>query len=446
MGRPVTTEGFIALLYRCGLLEAAQIEQTLAELRGDRLSLYDLSPQQIAEYFITRGYLTHYQAGKLMQGYWKGLQFGPYRILAPIGRGGMARVFLAHDTRISRERTFDALRALKIVPPKLTEREPRLLARLQREIQFYRQLRHPNIVRMTDTGQYYHVHFLALEFVPGYSLQQMVSRWGRLSVGSTARIFADAAAGLDYLHSQRIVHRDVKPSNIMVTPGREVKLLDLGLALDVSQPVDDHFLVVGGKGYIVGTMDYIAPEQSRHPTQVDHRADLYSLGCSMYFTLCGTPPFPGGSKREKIRRHRSLGPIPLTELNPAVPPRLAQFVEALMAKDPAARPADAAEVRQFLFQFAEDRDLWPRISSPTMQETVDLFDATTVSLEQSEIWLEIGPASVAVPPHRAATPPRYPLRQPSEHFPLGAIVAVVAAVGLPLLLMLVLLLRLLATR
>ena len=144
----------------------------------------------------------------------------------------------------------------------------------------------------------------------------------------------------------------MKPSNIMVTPDDHAKVLDLGLALIEGEVVDDPE-VVGGKGYIVGSVDYIAPEQTRDPTQINARADLYSLGCMLYFALTGSPPFPTGDSKEKVRAHRHQDPEPIRRRNPAVPEGLSGLVHRLMAKEPSIRPPSAAAARQELLTFSD---------------------------------------------------------------------------------------------
>src|SRR5262249_31903930 len=153
-----------------------------------------------------------------------------------------------------------------------------------------------------------------------------------------AHLFSEVAAALEYAHSQGLIHRDLKPANIMVTPNDHAKVLDLGLAI-LEGETDDDSQVLGGKGHVVGTFDYIAPEQSRDATKVGPRADIYSLGCSLYFALTRRPPFPTGSSKDKIQAHRYQEPESIQKLNPAVPEGFASLVHQMMAKQPELRPA-----------------------------------------------------------------------------------------------------------
>jgi serine/threonine-protein kinase len=154
---------------------------------------------------------------------------------------------------------------------------------------------------------------------------------------------AEVAEAIDHAHRQGIIHRDLKPGNVQVTPDDRAKVLDLGLALVRGEEQMDA-RILGGRKRVVGTMDYIAPEQTTDATQVDARSDIYSLGCTLYFVLAGRPPFPGGTNRDKIRCHRSEEPVPLPVLRPGLPTALTGLVARMMAKDPAARPPSAGLV------------------------------------------------------------------------------------------------------
>ena len=166
-----------------------------------------------------------------------------------------------------------------------------------------------------------------------------------MPVATAARIFSDVCAGLALAHMSGLIHRDLKPSNIMVTPEGRGKILDFGLAILMGEALPADPSIVGGQGYILGTMDYIAPEQAVDSTNVGPWSDLYAVGCSLYFALTGAPPFPGGSSKQKINWHKREDPPPVNMLNPTVPTEVAKLVEKLMAKKAEDRPADAAAVR-----------------------------------------------------------------------------------------------------
>jgi serine/threonine protein kinase len=221
-----------------------------------------------------------------------------------------------------------------------------------------------------------------MEYVPGRTLRQIVAESGKLAVGDAARVFADVAAGLTHLHDRGIIHRDLKPANIMVLPDGKAKLLDLGLALAPLDPRSLDPVVFGGEGIILGTMDFIAPEQARNATNVTPRSDLYSLGCSLYYALSGTQPFPGGTSQDKIRWQRNQEPAPITEFNPIIPQEFVRIIESLMAKDPTARPISAKLVQAMLLTWATA----PIHSTDvTVMETVLAVDHPDA---QPQLWTE----------------------------------------------------------
>ena len=252
----------------------------------------------------------------------------------------MGTVYLARDQR------SQSLVALKILAPKRAQEEERVLARFRREMDMCQRVSHSHLAWTHEVGVYHGVHYIAMEYIPGKSLHRLVSERGPLSVSRAARLFAEVANGLEHAHGQGLIHRDLKPSNIMVTPHDHAKLLDLGLALVLGEDMKERE-VIGGKGYIVGTMDYISPEQVADASRVDSRSDVYGLGCTLYFALTGRPPFPEGTRREKLECHRSQEPEPLERLNPNLPAGFVALVQRMMAKNPADRfPSAAAVARE----------------------------------------------------------------------------------------------------
>jgi eukaryotic-like serine/threonine-protein kinase len=382
----VSLEAFVELVLKSRLLDQGHIDRAMASRTkpGSAKAPPPLPPtaREFADILVRAGDLTHFQAAKLLHGRWAGLALGPYRILAPLGRGGMGTVYLARDARLSEEQGDEVLMALKILPPRIAREQERMLMRFQREIDMGKRTGHPNVTRTLAGGELDGVNYIAMEYVPGRSLQRLVGQGGRIPVGEAARVFADVAAGLQHLHDRNIIHRDLKPANVMVTPSGEAKILDLGLALALGEPLPDDPRIVGGKGYILGTMDYIAPEQARNATDVGPHTDLYSLGCALYFTLSGTPPFPGGTSKDKIRRQRTLEPAPLSDMNPAVPGRLARVVAKLMAKTPTDRPASASAARELLLPFATPSITTPR---PTIRDAVVAVDTPETF---PELWTD----------------------------------------------------------
>jgi eukaryotic-like serine/threonine-protein kinase len=405
----VMLEKFLERAVKSRVLDQGQLDRALtARARAGGPKATSPPPptaRELAELLVHSGDLTHFQAAKLLQGRWHGLAIGPYRILAPLGRGGMGTVYLARDSRLAEELGDDVLLALKVLPPRVAREQERMLMRFRREIDLGKRTNHPNVTRTLAGGETDGLNFIAMEYVPGRTLQRIVGLGGRLAVGDAARIFVDVAAGLAHLHERGLVHRDLKPANVMVTPTGGAKILDLGLALAPGEPLPDDPRVFGGKGYILGTMDYIAPEQARDATNVGPHSDLYSLGCALYFALSGTPPFPGGTSRDKIRRQRTIDPAPLTDMNPAVPRKLAALVARLMAKDPADRPVNAGVARELLLPFAP-----PPVATPSLSVR-DKVGAVDTPEAYPELWTddtsegEAGPDEAAKPPPLPPRPP-----------------------------------------
>jgi serine/threonine protein kinase len=294
-------------------------------------------PGTFADHLVRTGKLSRYQAYQLLRGHWRGLFVGPYQVLGPIGKGGVGKVYLARDQR------GGGLVALKVLPPHRIRARERLLARFRREMEICRRISHPDLAHTFETGEDRGVWYIAMEFFPGRSLSRVVADEGPLAPARAARLLAQVADVLDHAHRQGIIHRDLKPGNVQVTPEDNAKVLDLGLALVLGEELQDAN-ILGGPRRVVGTMDYIAPEQTTDATRADARSDVYSLGCTLYFVLAGRPPFPGGTSRDKIQRQRTEEPRLLVSLRPGLPPALTELVARMMAKDPARRPQTAAEV------------------------------------------------------------------------------------------------------
>ncbi|HTU16427.1 MAG TPA: serine/threonine-protein kinase [Gemmataceae bacterium] len=368
-----TVEGFLKTVLKSGLLDRGQLQEALRDVpKGQRDDA-----NALADHLIRKGKLSRFQASKILKGNGKGLLLASYQVLSPIGRGGMSTVYLARDDRSAE------LVALKMLTPSRWRKEERLLARFQREMELSRRVAHPHIAWTYESGFCLGVYYIAMEYIPGKNLGKVVVEGGPLKVPRAARLMAEVASGLEHAHNQGLIHRDLKPSNIMITPNDHAKVLDLGLALMQGEEAEQS--VIGGHGYIVGTMDYIAPEQTTDSTGVDGRADIYSLGCTLYFALIGQPPFPGGSGRDKVRRHRQEEPKPLRELAPDVPAGFARLIERMMAKDPAQRPPSAVAVEEELRAWATEDAVLPLDSreDPWYVEAVSALQSAEPSAEYS---------------------------------------------------------------
>jgi len=270
-------------------------------------------------------------------------QFGQYRLLERIGRGGMGIVYRAVHTRL------DKPVAMKVLPHKQAK-SPEVAARFEREMRAIGKLDHGNLVRAYDAGESPDKRFLYLvmELVEGVDVDSLVGRRGPLPIAEACDIVRQAAMGLKYVHEQGLVHRDVKPSNLMVTNNGTVKLLDLGLALLAELPKDE----LTTTGQLMGTLDYLAPEQAIDSHRVDHRADVYGLGCTLFKLLTGRPPYAGRTLAQVLVAH-SQAPIPsLRVARPEVPEALDAVFQKMVAKQPEERQQSMDEVIADLEQFA----------------------------------------------------------------------------------------------
>jgi CheY-like chemotaxis protein/tRNA A-37 threonylcarbamoyl transferase component Bud32 len=274
-----------------------------------------------------------------------------YEILGELGRGGMGVVYKARHHRMNR------LVALKIIDKQYLT-NPDTAHRFYKEAQAVAQLSHPNIVLAYDAGEVNGTHYLAMEYIEGLDLARLVAQSGPLPVPQACDYIRQAALGLQHSHERGLVHRDIKPSNLLVTqptpalagvpgsPGGVIKILDLGMALLAPAMDAKANPSLTREGRVVGTVDYMAPEQWVNAHTVDIRADLYSLGCTFYFLLTGRVPFPGEAPMEKMLKHHLDEPAPLEKSRPDVPPGVSAVIRRLMAKRPEDRyrtPAELAE-------------------------------------------------------------------------------------------------------
>ena len=318
----------------------------------------DVTDKKLARQLVKMKLLSEYQAEQLLSGRTK-LALGPYIITDWIGQGGMGQVFLAVHELLGRES------AIKVLP--LHKITPEAIANFRREIRAQAKLDHPNLVRAYDAGEDGNVQYLVVEYVPGTDLRRLVRSEGKLSVNRAANIVRQAALGLKEAHRGGLIHRDIKPGNILVTPDGVVKLSDLGLAFCLDDPNDPRV------GKIVGTADYLSPEQIKNPQRITSTSDIYSLGCTLYYAVTGKVPFPGGNSRNKAKRHLEETPWHPRRFNEEVSDEFVDLMSDMMAKDPRQRIQTAREVAERLAPWAEDNspirvedlDERPRWTSPS---------------------------------------------------------------------------------
>ena len=316
-------------------------------------------------------------------------------------------------------RLMDRPVALKVIRGDLLGNEA-MVERFRREVKSAARLAsHPNIVAAYDAEQAGETHMLVMEFVEGTDLARLVERRGPLPVGEACEYARQAALGLQHAFEDGMVHRDIKPQNLMRTTRGQVKILDFGLARFASEVASQAGLTA--EGMVLGSADYIAPEQIDDPHAADIRADIYSLGCTLYFLLAGRPPFPDGSLIQKLMAHSEKTPRPLAEIRADVPPELAQVVERMMAKDPARRFQTPDEVARALAPFA---DAQAARAAATGLDAPAIADAPTLPAASPSFASTVGDQK---PSGTAGNPPSDPRPRRSLAMPIAAALAMLAA-------------------
>jgi serine/threonine protein kinase len=258
---------------------------------------------------------------------------GAYRIEKELGGGGMSRVFLAEETRLARHVV------VKVLPPDLAL-EMRV-DRFNREIQLSASLQHPHIVPLLAAGGADDILYYTMPFVEGEALRTRLSREGELPVRDAVRILKDVADALAYAHARGVVHRDIKPDNVLLT-GHHAVVADFGVAKAVSQAKTESGLT--SVGVALGTPAYMAPEQAAGDPNIDHRADIYAFGAMAYEMVTGRSPFAGLAPHQMLAAHVTEPVVPVTDHRPTLPPALAALIMACLEKNPADRPQSAGEI------------------------------------------------------------------------------------------------------
>ncbi|MCH7989581.1 MAG: serine/threonine protein kinase [Planctomycetes bacterium] len=359
---PVTTvEAFLDHLQQSNLLSADAWKDVQAQT--ERASA-DVSPEQIARQLVENKLLTHWQASMLLAGR-NAFFLGRYKLLDQLGQGGMGAVFRAEQIPLGR------IVAVKVMAKKLVKDE-NAVARFRREIEAAAALNHPNVVTALDADEVDGTHFLVMDYVRGEDLGAMIKGGKRLPLGEACEYIRQAALGLQHAFEKGLVHRDIKPSNLLLrVESRElrdegqdsasqlstfdsrpmIKILDMGLAKFENETAEDGGLT--STGQIMGTPDYISPEQSRNTKNADIRSDIYSLGCTLFRLLAGRLPFTGNNAIEKITARLMEDAPLLRSLCPEAPLELEAVLKKMLTRDPAARFQTPIEVADALSPFAK---------------------------------------------------------------------------------------------
>lgn len=390
-----------------GLLTPDQLHLAIVTAcdAGSELSVdaREVSDEAIGRRLVELGYLNPWQVEQLKEGRTK-FTLGPYRIVDAIGRGGMGHVFKAEHELLGRTE------AIKVLPRNKTTADT--IAKFRHEIRTQAQLDHPNLVRIHYADLDRDTYFFVTELVPGTDLRKLVRRHGPLPIAAASLIVRQAAEGLEHAHRRGLVHRDIKPGNLLVTPEGVTKLIDLGLAWYLES--DIAAAKQGERMKIVGTADYLAPETIRSPETIVPISDIYSLGCTLYYAVTGKVPFPGGNPAEKMQRHLHETPLSPDQLQPNLPASFVDLVAKMMAKDPQDRPPSAAAVSERLREWAGEEafaqirlavhDLEKEDSNPRVLESTRLED--TLTFDEGELdpaHADMGGPSQGTEPMASAT-------------------------------------------
>jgi phosphate ABC transporter phosphate-binding protein len=339
MSAPVSNPDLETLIQKSGLLAR---EVVTPYFSPSKAGLGPPPPDSVLQQLLDDRLLTAFQARQLERGRYKGFFLTEkYKLLDYLGAGGMGKVYLCEHLILQR---LVAIKLLQLGSGSSTEGQA-VVARFYREARAVATVDHPNIVRVFDVDRMGESPFMVMEYVDGTNLHELVVRHGRLAPERAAAYTRMAAAGLEHAHCAGLIHRDIKPSNILLDRCGIVKLLDLGLARFSQDPSKNEGITTRlDNNAVIGTVDFMAPEQAVNSSKVDIRSDIYSLGCTFYFLLTGRVPFPDGSLPQKIHSHQTLAPEPVSMICPRLPGELIVVIERMMEKDPADRYQTPAEV------------------------------------------------------------------------------------------------------
>ena len=349
----ISVDDFVETVKRSKLVELDQLTSAVADIRARATPAELEDADFFASALIAAGLLTRWQCDNLLKGKSRGFILGKYKLLGHLGTGGMSSVYLAQHVLLNRRV------AIKVLP-KSRVNDSSYLARFHLEAQAAALLDHSNIVRVYDVDQQVEsdgatTHYIVMEYVEGRDLHNIVRQQGPLDYRVAAEYVAQAATGLEHAHEAGLIHRDIKPANLLVDLKGTVKVLDLGLAKLTD--TDRASLTIAHEENVLGTADYLPPEQALNSHAVDHRADIYSLGCTLYYLLTGHAPFPEGSLSQRLLYHQTQMPASITIDRPDAPRDLVDVAVKMMQKQPAARYGRAGDVAAALRAWLDGKPL-----------------------------------------------------------------------------------------
>lgn len=342
---PFSSSSFLQLLSLSRLLSAEQMKDVLERFSSVGNATESAPTQDVLIWLLKKKLITPWHAEKLVQGRFRGFFLGDYKLLNRVARGGMSTIYAA----VHKE--SGETHALKVLPLSKTS-QASFLQRFQREAAVTQRLNHPNIVRVfgifSGTDGQADVHFMAMELLQGRDLFEVVNAEGPMPCRKAAEFIRQAALGLEHAHQAGLVHRDIKPGNLFLSDDQTVRVLDLGLAQDFDS---EENLTREFNERVLGTADYLSPEQAADTHTVDARSDIYSLGCSLYFLLTGQPPFTEGTLVQRLIAHQTKTPPALVEFRRDVPEELNQILAKMLAKNRQERTSTATKVAEQLNGF-----------------------------------------------------------------------------------------------
>ena len=401
-----TADAFLDLVRSSGLVEKDQLNAALSEAQQATATPPTETDEDVANRLVASKLLTRWQADRLLEGRHKGFFLGKYKLLDHLGTGGMSSVYLAEHVLMQRRV------AIKVLP-KNRVADTSYLARFHREAQAAATLDHRNIVRAYDVDNDGPIHYLVMEYIEGRDVQRIVKEDGPLDYATAAEYTRQAAEGLSHAHKAGLIHRDVKPANLLVDQKKSVKVLDLGLARFADEKMAS--LTVAYDENVLGTADYLAPEQALDSHRVDSRADIYGLGCALYYMLTGHPPFPKGTLPQRLMMHQKETPPSIYDDRADAPADLVEICAKMMAKKPQQRYQSAAEASRALttWQVAHGYSTGSNVGSEASSaRLVGVVASEAVVQRESISSLRKAPSDPGTPRRRVvegASPQRLPV-------------------------------------
>lgn len=383
-----SAKNLLKLLEKSKLADPEQLKDSLSSL-SEKAAGRQVGQDELVQHLIQSGIITQWHADKLTVGKYKGFFLDKYKLLGHLGTGGMSSVYLAESKSTGQKR------AIKVLPKKKVS-DKSYLDRFYREGKAAASLSHPNVVRIYDISNSGNTHYMVMEWVKGADLYERVKEDGPMEFDAAIDSIIQAAIGLEHAHQRQMVHRDIKPANLLMTDDGVVKILDLGLALFSEEGEESLTVLYNEK--VMGTADYLSPEQAVNSHEVDHRADIYSLGCTLYFLVTGRPPFAKGTLAQRIAMHQTKEPDAIESIRPETPQAIIDICSKMMRKKPDDRFANCGEIVAALKNYQKTGSVvlaGGGGSSTSDSEFGEVLDDPIASADQGSIKQQVASLSSA---------------------------------------------------